>query len=80
MKKKVKTATESLSKGFSTIGKTVTLADLVLAVFIYQLAYTKFDISPFHKINTYFEGVKKNPVVTKVHEPFNEFLAMFSQQ
>eukprot|EP01102_Stenamoeba_stenopodia_P012667 TRINITY_DN4026_c0_g2_i1.p1 TRINITY_DN4026_c0_g2~~TRINITY_DN4026_c0_g2_i1.p1 ORF type:complete len:224 (+),score=63.09 TRINITY_DN4026_c0_g2_i1:46-717(+) len=60
------------------VGSTVTLADLVFAVFLHQLGIVKYDFSPYPKVQAYFEVIKTNPIVAKTHEPFLQALAAFS--
>jgi len=81
-------ATEALIKGLTfvenhffksspsaLVGTTFTLADIVFTVFLYQLTIVNYDLSPFPKVQAYFESLKTNPVIAKTHEPFLQAIA-----
>jgi len=85
-------STEALTKGFTFIenhffktsdsalvGSSVSLADLIFTIYLNHLTIVKYDLSPYPKIQAYFEALKTNPIVSKTHEPFYQALASFSQ-
>jgi len=62
------------------VGSQLSLADLVLGIFLSQLFAVKFDLSPFPKIKAFYEHLGTLPSFVESHAPYFEALNSFGKQ
>jgi len=59
------------------VGTSLSLADVVLGIFLSQLSIVKQDLTPFPKVNAFYQNLSTNKAFIDSHAPFFDALKAF---